>query len=259
MGKCQQILYTGLFPAKEEKRGPMFRVAKAVHRIAAGALIASMILLRPNASNALDNITLITDFGYNGRHAYFFDAVDKGYYRDAGLEVKIVRGQGSMDAIRQVGAGNAMFGFADASSLILARANDQIPVKLVAIVYSKPPQAIFCREDSGLKKPKDLEGNAIAAAAGSAIRALLLAVISGLRQSRRHRCSDGAVGRHEQRVIARPSCRQQVPLYRRDHSCRSVIAVSTRGRQTHTFRLFRCFKLLRPRHRGDRCDDREQA
>jgi NitT/TauT family transport system substrate-binding protein len=104
-----------------------------------------------------------------------------------------------------------MFGFADASSLILARANDQIPVKLVAIVYSKPPQAIFCREDSGLKKPKDLEGNAIAAAAGSAIRALLLAVISGLRQSRRHRCSDGAVGRHEQRVIDRPPRRQQVP------------------------------------------------
>jgi ABC-type nitrate/sulfonate/bicarbonate transport system substrate-binding protein len=64
--------------------------------------------------------------------------------------VKIVRGQGSADAIRQVGAGNAMFGFADAGTLILARANDQIPVKLVAAVYRKPPQAIFCREDSGL-------------------------------------------------------------------------------------------------------------
>jgi NitT/TauT family transport system substrate-binding protein len=150
----------------------MFRVAKAVYRIAAGALIASMILLRPSASDALDSVTLITDFGYNGRHAYFFDALDRGYYRDAGLQVKIVRGQGSMDAIRQVGAGNAMFGFADASSLILARGNDQIPVKLVAIVYRKPPQAIFCRADSGLKKPKDLEGNAIAAAAGSAIRGL---------------------------------------------------------------------------------------
>jgi NitT/TauT family transport system substrate-binding protein len=147
----------------------MFGAPKAVRRIAAGALIASTILLRPSASRALDNVTLITDFGYNGRHAYFFDALDRGYYRDAGLEVKIVRGQGSVDAIRQVGAGNAMFGFADAGSLILARANDQIPVKLVAIVYRKPPQAIFCREDSGLKKPKDLEGNAIANPAGGSI------------------------------------------------------------------------------------------
>jgi NitT/TauT family transport system substrate-binding protein len=54
----------------------------------------------------------------------------------------------------------------------LARANDQIPVKLVAIVYVKPPQAIFCREDAGLKKPKDLEGNAIADNAGGATPAL---------------------------------------------------------------------------------------
>jgi NitT/TauT family transport system substrate-binding protein len=150
----------------------MLGTPKAVRRIVTGALTASTILLCPGASRALDNVTLITDFGYNGRHAYFFEALDRGYYRDAGLEVKIVRGQGSADAIRQVGAGNAMFGFADAGTLILARANDQIPVKLVAIVYRKPPQAIFCREDSGLRKPKDLEGNAIADTAGGATPAL---------------------------------------------------------------------------------------
>jgi NitT/TauT family transport system substrate-binding protein len=120
----------------------------------------------------LDKVTFVTDFGYSGRNAYFFAALDKGYYRDAGLEVKIVRGQGAADAIRQVGAGNAMFGIADAGILILARANDQIPVKLVAAVYRKPPQAILCREDSGLKKPKDLEGNAIAVASGGAVRFL---------------------------------------------------------------------------------------
>src|SRR5215472_10028300 len=101
----------------------------------AKALGSSVAAERLEALARLDKVTLVTDFGYNGRHAYFFDAVDRGYYSDAGLDVKIVRGQGSVDAIRQVGAGNAMFGFADAGSLILARANDQIPVKLVAIVY----------------------------------------------------------------------------------------------------------------------------
>src|SRR5262249_42764002 len=85
----------------------MFGTPKAIRRLVAGTVIASTILLRPGTSRALDNVTLITDFGYNGRHAYFFVAVDKGYYRDAGLEVKIVRGQGGADAIRQVGAGNA--------------------------------------------------------------------------------------------------------------------------------------------------------
>jgi NitT/TauT family transport system substrate-binding protein len=138
----------------------------------ANALGSRAAAERLEALARLDKVTLITDFGYNGRHAYFFEALDRGYYRDAGLEVKIVRGQGSMDAIRQVGAGNAMFGFADAGPLILARANNQIPVKLVAIVYVRPPQAIFCREDSGLRKPKDLEGNAIADNAGGATPAL---------------------------------------------------------------------------------------
>jgi NitT/TauT family transport system substrate-binding protein len=150
----------------------MFGKPKTIRGIVAGAVIASTILLRPVPSRALDNVTLITDFGFNGRHAFSFVAVDRGYYRDAGLEVKIVRGQGAVDAIRQVGAGNAMFGFADAGTVMLTRANDQIPVQLVAIVYRKPPQAIFCREDSGVKKPKDLEGNAIAEPAGGAVKSL---------------------------------------------------------------------------------------
>jgi NitT/TauT family transport system substrate-binding protein len=125
-------------------------------------------VLVATAAQALDNVTLITDFGYNGRHAYFFVAIEKGYYKEADLDVKVVRGQGSVDAIRQVGANNAIVGFADAGSLVLARGNDQIPVKLVSIVYAKPPQAVFCREDSGLRQPKDLEGASIANPAGGA-------------------------------------------------------------------------------------------
>src|SRR6478609_9530864 len=136
--------------------------------IAVGSLLVLGILHVHGPAEALESVSLITDFGYNGRHAYFFVALDKGYYKDAGLDVKILRGQGSVDAIRQTGANNATFGFADAGSLVLARGNDQIPVKLASIVYAKPPQGIFCREDSGLKKPKDLEGISIANPAGGA-------------------------------------------------------------------------------------------
>jgi NitT/TauT family transport system substrate-binding protein len=136
--------------------------------LACGITAVFALLLIPQPAKALDNVTLITDFGYNGRHAYFFVAIEKGYYKDADLDVKVVRGQGSVDAIRQVGANNAIVGFADAGSLVLARGNDQIPVKLIAIVYAKPPQAVFCREDSGIKRPSDLEGTSIANPAGGA-------------------------------------------------------------------------------------------
>jgi NitT/TauT family transport system substrate-binding protein len=142
-----------------------------MHRIQfrkAAVLALSGLALAANHARALDSVSLITDFGYNGRHAYFFVALDKGYYTAAGLDVKMLRGQGSVDAIRQTGANNATFGFADAGSLVLARGNDQIPVKLAAIVYAKPPQGIFCRADSGFKTPKDLEGASIANPAGGA-------------------------------------------------------------------------------------------
>ncbi|HKS84742.1 MAG TPA: ABC transporter substrate-binding protein [Pseudolabrys sp.] len=133
------------------------------------AAAATLLAASTQTAFAADAITLITDFGYNGRHAYFFVAQEKGYYKDAGIDIKIVGGKGSVDAIRQVAAGNAKFGFADAGSLVLSRANDNIPIKLVAVVYARPPQAIFCAAEAGLKTPKDLEGKSIANPAGGSI------------------------------------------------------------------------------------------
>ena len=76
---------------------------------------------------AADKITFVTDFGYNGRHAYYFVAIEKGYYAGVGLDVQIVRGQGSADAVKQVAAGTAQIGFADTAAIILGRGNDAIP------------------------------------------------------------------------------------------------------------------------------------
>src|SRR5689334_10042861 len=116
----------------------------------------------PRLAAAADKITFVTDFGYNGRHSYYFVALDKGYYAKQNLDVDIVRGQGSADAVKQVAAGTAQIGFADTAAVILGRGNDQIPVKLVAIVYAKPPHAIYVLKESGISKPKDLEGKKVA-------------------------------------------------------------------------------------------------
>jgi NitT/TauT family transport system substrate-binding protein len=134
------------------------------------AALASIIvpLLVGTAARA-EEVNFITDFGFNGRHSYFYVALDKGYYKAEGLDVKILRGQGSADAIKKVAAGTAQIGFADAGSLVLARANDAIPVKLVSIIYASPPHAIFALADSGIKSPKDLEGRTIADSAFSAM------------------------------------------------------------------------------------------
>ncbi len=123
----------------------------------------------PRAAVAADKVTFVTDFGYNGRHAYYFVALEKGYYAKQNLDVQIVRGQGSADAVKQVAAGTAQIGFADTAAVILGRGNDQIPTKLVAIVYAKPPHAIYVLKESGISKPKDLEGRKVADTAFSAV------------------------------------------------------------------------------------------
>jgi NitT/TauT family transport system substrate-binding protein len=141
----------------------------ALTRRTALALGAASATIRTARAETVD-VNFITDFGYYGRHAYFFVALDKGYYQAEGLNIQILRGQGSADAIRKVGAGAATVGFADAGSLVLARGNDGVPVKLVSITYALPPQAIFALEGSGINVPKDLEGRTVADTAASSNR-----------------------------------------------------------------------------------------
>jgi NitT/TauT family transport system substrate-binding protein len=126
-------------------------------KLCVSLVFAAICVCALGRAEAADKVTFVTDFGYNGRHAYYFVALEKGYYARQNLDVQIVRGQGSADAVKQVAAGTAQIGFADTAAVILGRANDQIPTKLVAIVYAKPPHAIYVLKESGIAKPKDLE------------------------------------------------------------------------------------------------------
>lgn len=140
-------------------------------RLATMLTLSALLGPFTSAASAAD-VNFITDFGFNGRHSYFYVALDKGYYKEEGLDVTIVRGQGSADAIKKVGSGAATVGFADAGSLVLARGNDKVPVKMISIVYATPPQAIFVLGDSGIKTAKDLEGKTLADTASSSVRLL---------------------------------------------------------------------------------------
>ncbi len=126
-----------------------------------GCAVAAVGLFASGAE-AADKVTFVTDFGFNGRHAFLFVATEKGYYKDENLEVTLVRGQGSNDALKQIAAGSAHMGLADATTLTVARANDKLPVKLVASIYANVPQALYFMADSNIKTPKDLEGKTIA-------------------------------------------------------------------------------------------------
>jgi NitT/TauT family transport system substrate-binding protein len=128
---------------------------------------------KPSAvANKPDQVVFSLDWVVSGRHAPYFTALDKGYYADENISVTIVRGYNSTDSIKQVASGRSQFAFADIGTLILARANDGVNVKAVAVIYAKAPHFFFCNADAGINTPNDLVGHTIGAPAGNSHRVL---------------------------------------------------------------------------------------
>jgi NitT/TauT family transport system substrate-binding protein len=143
------------------------RCSTKLLRFAAAATLGAIGVT--SSALAADKITFTTDFGLYGRHAYYFVALEKGYYERENLDVSIVRSPGSAAAVKQVASNTAQLGFADAFAVVLGRANDQVPVKLVAMIYHLPPHAIYVLKGEKISGPKDLEGKTLADTAFSAV------------------------------------------------------------------------------------------
>lgn len=125
------------------------------------ALVGLLVLGLAPAASAAEMIFNL-DWVVFGRHAPYYVALEKGYYKDAGLDIKIVRGYGSSDAINKITTGQAAFAFGDAGSLVIARGKGA-QVKLVAMIYGKSPFAFYSLPEAKVAGPKDLEGKTIAA------------------------------------------------------------------------------------------------
>lgn len=105
----------------------------------------------------------------------YWVALDKGFWAEQNLDVKIIRGYGSGDTIAKIATKKAEFGLADIGTLIVARAKDDIKVKAVANFKTYLPAIIIYNKASGIKEPGDLEGKTIVGTAGSAYHVFFLA------------------------------------------------------------------------------------
>lgn len=119
------------------------------------------------SAKALTDVTFSLDFIVLGRHAPWFVALAKGYYREAGLNVKIVPGKGSAQVMQAVQSGLAQIGFVDVSGVILGRAAGST-IKMVAVNYQKAPYAIFSLSPgANVTTAQQIEGLSLGSGAGS--------------------------------------------------------------------------------------------
>jgi NitT/TauT family transport system substrate-binding protein len=123
-------------------------------------------------------VTLRVDWLIKSYHAPFFLGVEKGWYRDAGIEPTIKEGRGSGNVVQLVGNGSDTFGFAGADAVMRGVQNG-IPVVSVAAIMPRNADSIFVLASSGIAKVADLKGRRIATTPGGTSDALLPAFLRG--------------------------------------------------------------------------------
>lgn len=123
---------------------------------ALGAVVALSSALTSSAQAQERDVKFILDFISLGRHAPWYVALGKGFYKEEGLNVSIIPSKGTADAIRSVVTGIADIGFIDIPSLV-ASGSAAGNVKIVAVNYQKPPYCVFSLDPgANVTEPKQL-------------------------------------------------------------------------------------------------------
>jgi NitT/TauT family transport system substrate-binding protein len=127
----------------------------------------------------LREVRLLLGFRPDVQFAPFYLAQQEGYFADAGLEVSIEHADAG-ELIRLVADGQAEFGVADATDVMIARTAD-IPVKYVSTLYQFFPVALIGPTGAVPADPADLVGRSIGTPGpfGSSWHALLALLGAG--------------------------------------------------------------------------------
>jgi NitT/TauT family transport system substrate-binding protein len=145
----------------------------SIRRLLVGAALASgLTLAAGNAGAANTPVTFQLNWVAGGANAGFAAAVAEGFYRDAGLDVTLVQGNGSGNTAQLVANGRSEIAYADAvavSQLIAKGA----PMKVLSTVYQSNPNEVSALKKTGIKSVKDLAGKKVGVPSGSSQTTML--------------------------------------------------------------------------------------
>ncbi len=109
---------------------------------------------------ALDHLSVQLAFYPQGPQTYLFLAKDKGWYRDAGLDVELLNGRGSNYSIQVLSSGHADIGEGHLTPLMFARQHGA-KIKSIAEWYRADGLSLIVGKDTGIKTLADLKGKRI--------------------------------------------------------------------------------------------------
>lgn len=145
-------------PEKDMRRRSFLRATGATALLAAAPFAVPHV----RAAGSLQKFKFNLGWKVEASGAGFLLAHQRGYYKDAGLDVTIDTGNGSASAISLVAGGAYDCASADLAAMIeFNTTNPSAALKAVAIQYDLNPNAILVRKGSGIVRPADLAGKSI--------------------------------------------------------------------------------------------------
>src|ERR1700749_2093167 len=105
-------------------------------------------------------VTIQIKLAAQAQFAGYFVAKEKGFYKDAGLDVTINPG-GPDVAPPQVIAGGGADAVVDWMPCALASREKGVPLVNISQTFKHSGLELVCRKDTGIKKPEDLKGKTV--------------------------------------------------------------------------------------------------
>ncbi|PZW42976.1 NitT/TauT family transport system substrate-binding protein [Humitalea rosea] len=149
------------------------------------ALLGTPAILR--AQTALPRVKYQVDWAFQGPNAYMLLGRDKGFFRDAGVDITVDRGFGSGRVPVDVAGGAYEMAQADINPVIkFVAQNPNAGLLVIGIFGDRSLLCTTVRADSAIRVPKDLEGKTLAAPESDAGRQIFpaFAVAAGIDASK---------------------------------------------------------------------------
>ncbi len=131
-------------------------------------LAAVLATVFATAAFAEDKVTLMLNWYVYGEHAPFYYGKEKGYFKDAGIDLEIQEGRGSATVTQVVAAKTVQFGYVDVPTMMRAAVKGA-PVMAVGVALQTNPMSAMGFSEKNIKKPEDIKGKTVATTPGDSM------------------------------------------------------------------------------------------
>src|ERR1700716_1379159 len=145
--------------ARRERHSEHFMISATRSLLTLAALLLLHATAIPAGAQGLTKVSVVLNFAADGGAAGFYHALERGYFRELGLDVSIEPSKGSADAITRTASQASDIGIGDISTLVeFASRRPEIAPTAVFILHNRSPQAVIALKSSGIAKLADLQG-----------------------------------------------------------------------------------------------------